>query len=212
MLSLALAAGVAMKVVSERLGTHRSRSRPTFTPSHQGLGRDATDHIAAALKTTSQTPPSASLPQGPTTTLTRGVRPMCIGERAATSYLSVYPAGQNRPATSNLNFAAGQTIPNMVIVRVGAGNKVTFYNAAGYYGPITPHVHPPRRDGRPWLTRSHGTASASNPPARAPSPHRQGQQTDRCPTPPQPRSALLLKRAGTSRRESLLCSQFGRSQ
>jgi plastocyanin len=56
---------------------------------------------------------------------------MCIGERAATSYLSVYPAGQNRPATSNLNFAAGQTIPNLVIVRVGAGDKVTFYNAAG---------------------------------------------------------------------------------
>jgi hypothetical protein len=83
---------------------------------------------------------------------------MCIGERAATSYLSVYPAGQNRPATSNLNFAAGQTIPNMVIVRVGARNKVTFYNAAGtvniladlagYYAPgpgATDTALPPAR-------------------------------------------------------------------
>jgi len=39
MLSLALAAGVAMKVVSERLGTHRSRSRPTFTPTSPGAGK-----------------------------------------------------------------------------------------------------------------------------------------------------------------------------
>jgi hypothetical protein len=49
----------------------------------------------------------------------------------ASSYLSVYPAGQGRPTASNLNFVKGQTIPNLVIAQVGAGNKVTFYNAAG---------------------------------------------------------------------------------
>jgi hypothetical protein len=49
----------------------------------------------------------------------------------ATSYLTVYPAGQTRPTASNLNFVRAQTIPNLVIARVGAGNKVTFFNAAG---------------------------------------------------------------------------------
>jgi hypothetical protein len=49
----------------------------------------------------------------------------------ASSYLTVYPADQTRPTVSNLNFVGGQTIPNLVIVRVGAGNTVTFYNAAG---------------------------------------------------------------------------------
>jgi hypothetical protein len=49
----------------------------------------------------------------------------------ATSYLTLYPAGQTRPSVSNLNFTTGQTIPNLVIARVGAGNQVTFYNAAG---------------------------------------------------------------------------------
>jgi len=49
----------------------------------------------------------------------------------AASYLTVYPAGQARPTASNLNFVKAQTIPNLVIARVGAGNKVTFYNAAG---------------------------------------------------------------------------------
>ncbi|NMM23539.1 MAG: DUF1906 domain-containing protein, partial [Phycicoccus sp.] len=49
----------------------------------------------------------------------------------ATSYLTVYPDGATRPTASNLNFARAQTIANLVIARVGTGNKVTFYNAAG---------------------------------------------------------------------------------
>jgi Domain of unknown function (DUF1906)/Fibronectin type III domain len=55
----------------------------------------------------------------------------------ATSYLTLYPSGRTRPPTSNLNFTAGRTIPNMVIARVGAGNKVTFYNAAGTVDILT---------------------------------------------------------------------------
>ncbi|NMM35075.1 MAG: hypothetical protein HHJ13_13965, partial [Phycicoccus sp.] len=49
----------------------------------------------------------------------------------AASYLTVYPAGATRPTASNLNFVKAQTIANLVIARVGTGNKVTFYNAAG---------------------------------------------------------------------------------
>jgi len=49
----------------------------------------------------------------------------------AASYLTVYPGGTARPGTSNLNFVAGQTIPNLVIVPLGPGNTVTFYNRHG---------------------------------------------------------------------------------
>jgi Fibronectin type III domain len=49
----------------------------------------------------------------------------------AGGYLTVYPGGAARPTASNLNFAAGQTIPNMVLVRLGSGNTVTFYNSTG---------------------------------------------------------------------------------
>jgi hypothetical protein len=49
----------------------------------------------------------------------------------AASFLTVYPTGQTRPTASNLNFVKAQTIPNLVTARVGAGNKVTFYNNAG---------------------------------------------------------------------------------
>ncbi|MFF9054792.1 peptidoglycan recognition protein [Streptomyces erythrochromogenes] len=46
------------------------------------------------------------------------------------SFVSVYPTGTTRTSASNLNFTAGQTIPNLVIVPVVNG-KVSFYNNAG---------------------------------------------------------------------------------
>ncbi|WP_441250161.1 PKD domain-containing protein [Kitasatospora sp. McL0602] len=46
-------------------------------------------------------------------------------------YLSVYPAGSPRPSTSNVNFTAGQTVPNLVTVPVGESDRVTVYNFSG---------------------------------------------------------------------------------
>ncbi|MET9436170.1 hypothetical protein [Streptomyces sp. NPDC006551] len=48
----------------------------------------------------------------------------------AGSFVSVYPDGTARTSASNLNFTAGQTIPNLVVVPVVNG-KVSFYNKAG---------------------------------------------------------------------------------
>jgi hypothetical protein len=47
------------------------------------------------------------------------------------SYLTVYPTGFPKPLASNLNFVAGQTVPNLVIARIGTGGKVTIYNNLG---------------------------------------------------------------------------------
>ncbi|QMU79861.1 hypothetical protein GXW83_33340 [Streptacidiphilus sp. PB12-B1b] len=60
-------------------------------------------------------------------------------------HITVYPDGQPAPTASNLNFTAGQTIPNLVVVPVTNG-KVDLYNASGstadlladisgYFGP-----------------------------------------------------------------------------
>jgi hypothetical protein len=49
----------------------------------------------------------------------------------ASSYITVWPDGAPRPLASSLNFVAGQTVPNRVIVAVGAGGKVDLYNFAG---------------------------------------------------------------------------------
>src|SRR5258707_9642986 len=42
-----------------------------------------------------------------------------------------FPICITRPVTSNLSFTAGETIPNLVVVPVGADGKVDFYNSAG---------------------------------------------------------------------------------
>lgn len=54
-----------------------------------------------------------------------------VTDTTAASYLSVYPAGGARPVVSNLNWASGETVPNLVIVPVGTSGQVSFYNYAG---------------------------------------------------------------------------------
>jgi len=46
-------------------------------------------------------------------------------------YLSVYPSGSSRPTVSNLNFVAGQIVPNLTEVAVGKRGKVSVYNFIG---------------------------------------------------------------------------------
>ena len=46
------------------------------------------------------------------------------------SYLTLFPSGTARPVASNLNFVAGETIPNLVVVRVQNG-KVSIFNNVG---------------------------------------------------------------------------------
>jgi alpha-tubulin suppressor-like RCC1 family protein len=48
-----------------------------------------------------------------------------------TSFLTVWPTGTKRPTASNLNFIAGQTVPNLVVAKVGAGGRIDIYNHAG---------------------------------------------------------------------------------
>jgi hypothetical protein len=54
-----------------------------------------------------------------------------VTDPTATSFLTAWPAGDIRPVASNLNYVAGQTVPNLVMVKVGAGGKVDLFNHAG---------------------------------------------------------------------------------
>jgi len=52
-------------------------------------------------------------------------------------FITVYPTGDIFPTTSNLNFKAGQTVANAVIVKLGVFpntdfNTLLFYNSAGF--------------------------------------------------------------------------------
>lgn len=66
--SLALAAGVDLKVVSERLGhSQLAITADLYTHVSRGLGKDAAEQIARALSPAGRTVPAAFLPQSPAT-------------------------------------------------------------------------------------------------------------------------------------------------
>ena len=46
-------------------------------------------------------------------------------------FVTVWPSGKARPEASNLNFSAGQNIPNTVIVPIGVGGKIKLFNGSG---------------------------------------------------------------------------------
>lgn len=45
-------------------------------------------------------------------------------------FVTVFPSGVVRPLASNLNFAAGQTVPNSVTVKIGHTGQVSLYNGS----------------------------------------------------------------------------------
>ena len=55
---------------------------------------------------------------------------VAVTEPAGPGSFTVFPAGTVRPATSNLNYAAGETRTNLVVAQVGAGGRVTLFTSA----------------------------------------------------------------------------------
>ncbi|MGW5851077.1 hypothetical protein ACWFQ8_24550 [Streptomyces sp. NPDC055254] len=55
---------------------------------------------------------------------------MTVTNPREAGHLTAYPAGQAAPTTSNVNFTAGQTVANAVIVPVAADGRITVRNGA----------------------------------------------------------------------------------
>ncbi|MEU3570995.1 hypothetical protein AB0E96_21625 [Kitasatospora sp. NPDC036755] len=95
-----------------------------------------------------------------------------------TGFVTVHPAGEPAPITSNLNHTAGQTVPNAVTVQLGAGGAVELLNGSdgdldlvadvtGYYVPDTTGAvytgFTPKRvlDTRPTHVPARGTVTVN---------------------------------------------------
>ncbi len=48
----------------------------------------------------------------------------------AAGYVTVFPDGTTKPTSSNLNFSTGQTVPNLVVAKVGTNGRVALYNGS----------------------------------------------------------------------------------
>ena len=85
----------------------------------------------------------------PTTGVSALVANVTVTEPSSEGNISVYPTGVARPTVSNVNYVAGQSVPNLVTVPVGSDGRVVLSNnsvgstqliidVAGYYVGGTP--------------------------------------------------------------------------
>jgi hypothetical protein len=118
--------------------------------------------------------------------ITAVVLNVTVTDPTGAGHLTVYPTGRPLPATSNLNFTARQTVPNLVTIKVGAHDEVTLDNAStgstnliadvegyyvasadgGYYLPNTPQRILDTRNGTGGVTgpiAANGTVALSIP-------------------------------------------------
>ncbi|MFJ4680892.1 protease pro-enzyme activation domain-containing protein [Kitasatospora sp. NPDC088783] len=125
--------------------------------------------LAAYGETAVQIAGSAGIPANGVTSVVLNVT---VTDPTTDGHLTVYPSGGARPSTSNLNWTAGRTVPNLVTVPVGPDGKVRFYNGAwgqaqlivdvqGYYGTAGGSTYLPSGPTRALDTRSSGGALAA---------------------------------------------------
>ncbi|MEZ5141771.1 MAG: fibronectin type III domain-containing protein [Acidimicrobiales bacterium] len=101
----------------------------------------------------------------------------------APSFLTIWPKGQPQPTASNLNWVAGQTIPNAVTVKVGDDFKVNVFNPSGSAHVIIDVVgyYSPYMDGGGFTALSPARVLDSRPPPEQVGPYSMpwGPGTDR---------------------------------
>ncbi|MCU1391670.1 MAG: hypothetical protein JWM34_98 [Ilumatobacteraceae bacterium] len=89
----------------------------------------------------------------------------------ASGFVTVYPCGADRPTASNVNFALGQTVANLVVSKVGPAGQVCLYtdaaahlivDASGFVpisAGLTPVVPARLLETRPGLTTADGVSN-----------------------------------------------------
>ncbi|MFD9125961.1 N-acetylmuramoyl-L-alanine amidase [Kitasatospora sp. NPDC059571] len=115
----------APDATSKFIGTGPSRLLDTRTGVGTPTGKAARLHGDSSMDLT--VAGRAGLPLNGVTAVVLNVTAV---QPTSSGFVTVYPAGTTRPVVSNLNFTAGQVIPNLVVVPVKDG-KVSLYNRAG---------------------------------------------------------------------------------
>jgi len=103
-----------------RLPRLRALSPVRLVDTRSGLGVVATRPLAAGE--------TLELPITQAAASTTAVAlNVTVTEPEATGFLSVFPCDQNRPKASNLNYVAGETVPNLVNVKVSVTRSVCLF-------------------------------------------------------------------------------------
>ncbi|MGR4881392.1 hypothetical protein ACIPUC_18570 [Streptomyces sp. LARHCF249] len=138
---------------------YTSMTPARFVDSREGLGT-AKGQVAGQAVFSTQISGLRGVPQG----ISAVALNVTVTNPKETGHLTVFPSGQTAPSTSSVNFTAGQTIANSVIVPVGADGKISVRNGAwagadvivdvvGYYSQASNGAYMPLAPGRMLDTR-----------------------------------------------------------
>lgn len=95
---------------------------------NQAIRLDPSREIALNVVGLSLSSPTGGALTVPTTATAVSLNVTVVNPSAG-GFITVYPCGVERPLASNVNFKAGQVIPNGVIAPIGANGKVCFYSS-----------------------------------------------------------------------------------
>ena len=101
-----------------RLMETRSGQNPTADGRYRSLGQRTTNSVTELIVNSRGGAPIES---------SDAVLNITATGSATAGFVTVYPCGSPRPLASNLNFAAGQTVANSVLTRIGPGGKVCVF-------------------------------------------------------------------------------------
>ncbi|GHI13918.1 hypothetical protein Scinn_33810 [Streptomyces virginiae] len=115
--------GIAAPKAGDRFTT---LSPARLLDTRAGLGRTGTEPVAAGGEVSLQVAGRSGVPQSGVNAVVLNVT---VTDPKSDGHLTVWPSGTTRPDSSNLNWTTGRTVPNQVVVPVGADGKVNLRNA-----------------------------------------------------------------------------------
>ncbi|WKV75717.1 hypothetical protein AW27_031865 [Streptomyces sp. PCS3-D2] len=124
--------GQRIHVVNNGIAAAQAGDRfTTLTPARlldtrAGVGRPGTAPVAAGGEVSLQVSGRAGVPQSGADAVVLNVT---VTDPESDGHLTVWPSGTPRPDSSNLNWTTGRTVPNQVVVPLGADGRVSLHNA-----------------------------------------------------------------------------------
>jgi hypothetical protein len=122
--------------------------------TREAIGVPTIAKVAAGERLTLQVAGRGGVPASGAAAVTMNVT---VTEPDAPGYITAYPCDRDRPTAANLNYVAGQTVPNLVTVRLSAAGTVCLFalqpthlvaDLAAWYAvdePVGYHELPPDR-------------------------------------------------------------------
>ncbi|HJQ45113.1 MAG TPA: protease pro-enzyme activation domain-containing protein [Amycolatopsis sp.] len=123
-------------VVADLFGYYSTGGASLYQPVTPKRVLDTRSAVGVATTTPIGSNSTLTLPLAgtngiPATGVTSVVLNVTVTEPSDSGYVTLYPDGQPRPGSSNLNFTPGETIPNLVTVPVGSNGAIDIYNFFG---------------------------------------------------------------------------------